>query len=359
MRSIYLLRPFPKAVHIAIWIVYFGWISWGNINLHGINHVKVLLLVIPLMLGIIYLNRYGLRKLIVLQRISRKTIGWMLVTVLALGMVLYLALYVWPTGLTELILPETPIHGIWLYILDFVAFYGSFAGKGIGLGLAEATVSLLQWRRSTVEQQRAQTIKLQRQAELKKWLNHFMGNIAQHMPQIIIAGGTSRKVIEAYVALTSRCIRLMARKNMKVSLENEIHDLRRLADLFADNPIVLRLPHETYGYQILPMLLLGLFKNMCKHGEFGGDALPGVFTVTATADKLVVHTENQIAAHSAWLYHEGGTGLEQLERILYLHYGEDATLHYKKEDGLFRVSMTISKWSMTEENNKNSMEQID
>lgn len=341
MRSIYLLRPFPKVVHIAIWIVYFGWIVWGNISLHGLGHLKVMLLAIPLMLGIIYLNRYGLRKVIVLQRVNPRTFGWMVVAIFIICSVLYLALYVWPTDLTALILPEPQTHGIWMFILDVVAFYCTFAEKGIGLGLAEATLSLLLWRKSTVDQQRAQTVKFHRQAELKKWLHHFMGNMAQHMLHVITAGGKSRKVIAAYVALSSRCIRLMARRNMTVSLEDELHDLRRLADLFADKPIVLRLPQETYAYQILPMLLLGLFKNMCKHGEYGEHALTGVFTVTAMADKLLVQTENQIAAHSAWLYEEGGTGLEQLERLLDLHYGKEATLYYEKEGRLFRVVLTI------------------
>ncbi|MBD1431777.1 hypothetical protein H8B06_02985 [Sphingobacterium sp. DN00404] len=338
MRNVYILRPFPKAVHIVIWFFYFGWVSYGNISLHGLSYWKVLLLAIPLMLGIIYLNRYWLRKLVGRGKLNKKTTIWMLVAVLTVGLALYLALYVWPTALIRLVLPEAAVKGVWLYFLDFTAFYWSFAWKGIGLGLAELAVNILKWKRCTAEQRRDQMAAYQRQAELKRWLSHFMGNIAQHMLQII---SIRRKSIEAYLALSSRCVRLMTRTNMMVPLVEELQDLTRLAGLFDDEPILLDLAIETEDYQIVPMMLLGLFKNMCKHGEFGEGALPAVFTVIATVDKLQVYTQNQVAGHSAWLYKEGGTGLDQLELLLQLYYGEKATLHHETDGDLFRSTLTI------------------
>lgn len=299
-------------------------------------------LVIPLMLGIAYVNRYWLRKFIRLEKLSRSAVRWMVAVVLTICVVLYLTLYVWPSSLTWIILPEPSANSIWLYVLDFIAFYWSFAWKGIGLGLAEVAVNLLRWRRLTMEQRNFQTVIHRRQAELKKWLAHFQGNIAQRTLPAISSDTKSRKKGEAYLALSSRCVRLMARKDMTVSLAEELDGLRELATLFADYPIVLTLPAQTYGHQVVPMLLLGLFKNMCKHGKFEGDALPAVFTVSATTDKLVVHTENQIAAHSAWLYQEGGTGLEQLESLLDLYYGAEASLQYGQDGDLFRTRLTIS-----------------
>ncbi|RZF58860.1 LytS family sensor histidine kinase [Sphingobacterium corticibacterium] len=338
MRNVYLLRPFPKAVHIVIWLFYFGWISYGNVSLHGPGHWKVLLLAVPLMLGIIYLNRYWLRKLVGRGKINKKTIIWMMVAILTVGIVLYLALYVWPTALIRLVLPEGAVKGVWLYFLDFTAFYWTFAWYGIGLGLLELAVNILKWESCTAAHRRLQISAYQRQAELKRWLSHFMGNIAQHMLQIISIRGKS---IEAYLALSGRCVRLMSRTNMMVPLVEELQDLTRLAGLFEDKPILLDLSIETEDYQIVPMMLLGLFKNMCKHGEFGEGALPAVFTVVATVDKLWIYTRNQVAEHSAWLYKEGGTGLDQLERLLHLYYGEKATLHHETEGDLFKSTLSI------------------
>lgn len=342
MDILFLLRPFPKIFHIVIWILYFGWIGRANISLFGVNHLKVLLLVMPLMLGIAYVNRYWLRKFVRVQMLSKGMLGWMAAMMLTICVALYLALYVWPSSLSWIILPEPAENSIWPYVLDFVAFYWSFAWKGIGLGLAEITVGVLRWRRLTAEQKRSQTVIYKRKTELKRWLAHFQGNIAQHMLLSISSNRKSRKRNKAYLALSSRCVQLMARRSMTVPLAEELDSLRELATLFVNYQIVLNLPEQTYDHEVVPMMLLGLFENVCKHGEFGSDAAQAVFTVSATADRMVMHTENQIAAESAWIYQDGGTGLERLVGLLDLHYGSKASLQYEQEDDRFRTWLIIT-----------------
>lgn len=335
MKENILLRPFSVSAHLAVWAIYFVGIGYINVRIFGPDHLWAVILLMPLMLAIVYLNRYGLRQLIRKRGAARRL--WLP----AVGMLLlfplgYILLHKNENALSYRILSgiETIPNGWTAYLIDSATFYCSFAFKGLVLAGTEMLYGLLRERAKA-------TWLRQREHQISRWIVHFMGNFGHSSLHTLQAQGHSALLQEAHTAIWARGIRIMSRPgHLTEPLSDEIAHLKYLMEICPIQGLQFQVSGDTGHTRILPMLLLTLYKNMYKHGAFGGGE-KAVFHIERTDARLRIYTCNEIARQSAWMYGAGGTGLEQLEDILAGEYGGWAQVDYKGEDNIFYLRIEI------------------
>ncbi len=89
-------------------------------------------------------------------------------------------------------------------------------------------------------------------------------------------------------------------------------------------------------------MLLSLYKNMIKHGDFSDLSQLGIIRVFSDTDKVLISCRNKVAVESAWIFEDGGTGLEKLMQLLRLEYGEAFSLIKKTNQGIFYLNLEIN-----------------
>ncbi|PRD51904.1 hypothetical protein C5749_16520 [Sphingobacterium gobiense] len=227
------------------------------------------------------------------------------------------------------------------YVLDYIDFYLRFASIGFVLGGTEMFVNLLRERGKTFRQKRYDMAAKQKSKRLKRWITHFAGNITNGTVYSMKKQVHPQQV-SASVAINGYIVRLLARENMFwVSLQEELYYLQRFREMFSIFPIQFKIPSETYQHQVMPLSLLVLYKNICKHGAFDTDAPAASFCVVASPDRLVVTTRNTISSDAMWVYNEGGTGLEQLRGLLLENHGDNMKFEYGMEGNRFWLRLEI------------------
>lgn len=317
MGKAHLLKPFPVFIHVIFWIAYFLWIGPVNIFKYGTGHVWVMIGVIPVMLGISYLNWYGLRQLF-LKELGWKNVVFFVLHFLLLLFVGYQVLYGYPNAFARRVLkaPDKPAFDFVIYFIEVAGFYWTFAYKGLGLAAAEILFNLVRERFAYLKEKRRDRTEQREKIRMRRWLSHFLGNMTQSVAYSIRHGQMSATMLESYAVIGAFGIRIMAReKNFFVPLDDELYHLQRLAIIYPVDALKMEIKGDTQKVKIIPMLLLGLYKNMYKHGDFE-NGKEGIFSITAEVGRLIIITKNTIAARSAWMYERGGSGLLQLESIL-------------------------------------------
>lgn len=336
-----LLKPFPFTVHCLMWGIYLAWIAWGNIVRYGRNHFHVLLLTAPLMISLVYLHRHGFRKLFIDRREWGKVFFWLCLSVIIVGSSIYMVLYRRAIGISETLLPNPEDQQFRDYLLDFIAFYWRFATAGVVLAAMEVFVNLLQDRLHALQQKKQDSSIRQNRQKITHWINHFSGNIANGTLYAVRKEVCPQQVAAA-VAVNGYIVRLLAREQMFwVSLEEELYYLRRLREIFTAFPIQFDVSVQTYRHEVLPLSLLSLYKNICKHGDFETDTDSASFYLAASPDRLLVVTQNRIMPDAMWIYQEGGSGLEQLKGLLSANHGESVRLDYGLEGDRFLLRLEI------------------
>lgn len=342
MARTHLFKPFPIFIHVIGWVVYFLWTGSVNVFKYGLGHVWVMIGIMPVMLGIFYLNWYALRKFF------RKGIKWkgLVISILYLLLLLlvgYQVLYGYPNWFAEqmLVSPDDPAFGFTIFFIEVAGFYWTFAYKGLGLAAAEILFNLTRARFAYVKGQRSDLSEQRKRVRIRQWISHFMGNMTQSLVYMIKRGQGSVNRFESFAIIWASGMRIMARENnFLIALDDELCSLRRLTTVYPIRSLQMNISGHTRKVKILPMILLVLYKNMYKHGDLSEEA-EASFNVDCVPDRLIITTTNRIAARSAWIYEKGGTGLRQLEDILEEQYAGAANVVYKVENDIFFLQIEI------------------
>lgn len=336
-----LLKPLSRRIHFAFWFLYIFWITAVNIYKFGWDHLYVMLGLTPIMLIISYTNRNWLRSLLFKKIELRKIISALFYFFMAAS-VFYLLLYQFPTELSRKVLKTPQYFKIVDFGIDILTFYFTYAFKGAFILMIEILYNL-----TTGIIIHLGLVRLDFQGTLKSqifrdWVSHFMGNLTQSFVRLIRKVPSSIIRVDALLKIESYAIRqLNFRENILVNLENEIKYLRLIMCLYNEKNIKLQLDIDYYSTPVIPMMLLSLYKNMVKHGDFGDSTNTAIMSVSAFENKLLINCRNKIAPVSAWIYREGGTGLGQLRKLLCLEYKDDFSLTEELVDGMFNLNIEI------------------
>lgn len=343
MARAHFLKPFPIFIHVILWIVYLLWIGYVNVLRYGISHIWVTLGMLPVMLGIFYLNWYGLRRFF-LKGARWKDVAFSVLYLLALLFVGYQILYGHPNEFARKIRkdPDTQTFNLTMYVIEVVSFYWTFAYKGLGIAAIEILFNLARARIAYLHGKHKDRSNQRKKIRMKKWISHFLGNMTQSLVGSAKQGKATASMLESYAIIWAFGIRMMARETkFFIPLDTELYHLRRLKVIYPINSLDMKIRGDIRTIDVLPMLLLNIYKNMYKHGEFT-DNSEALFHVTGHADRLTIRTENRVAARSRWIFEHGGTGLVQLEGILQQHYGSSATMMHKQQENIFYLQIEIS-----------------
>lgn len=232
--------------------------------------------------------------------------------------------------------------GFAIYFIEISGFYWAFAFKGLGLAGGEILFNLLQIRFAYIMGKRRDLSEQRKRIHMRRWISHFLGNLTQSVAYTIKKGRISVVLLESYGIIWAFGVRIMARENnFFIPLDLELYHLQRLTNIYPIDALQVMVSGNTHGVQIVPMVLLNLYKNIYKHGDLQAKS-ETLFQVDCRTDRLIVTTKNDIAARSRWVYENGGTGLTQLENILKEQYAEAAHIQYKTDNNTFLLQIEIS-----------------
>ncbi|TWI15659.1 hypothetical protein [Sphingobacterium siyangense] len=336
-----LLKPLSRRIHIAFWMLYLSWLTAVNIYKFGWEHIYVIIGVTPIILWISYTNRSWLRSLL-FRKIEFITIIKALLYFLSAAVVAYLTLYQFPTEISRKILKNPQYFKFIDFGIDILTFYFTFAIKGAFILIVEILFNL-----SVEVFTHLGLVRLDSQVALKSqvfqdWIAHFIGNLTQSFIRLTRKAPSTITRVDALLKIEGYAVRkLNFRKSFLGSLEDEIKYLRLIMHLYNEKHIKLQLDIEDYSTPVIPMMLLSLYKNMVKHGDFHDSTCTAIMSVSAFENKLLIYCRNKIAPVSAWIYKEGGTGLGQLRKLLRLEYNDDFSLTEELVDGMFNLNIKI------------------
>ncbi|WP_437920279.1 hypothetical protein [Sphingobacterium sp. LRF_L2] len=334
-----LLKPLPLGIHVLLCAIYFSWVLPVNVYKYGWGHLLVMLLVAPIMLSITYLNRKWLKKMI-LRRFSIRKLLPLMAYFLLLLFGIYQLLYRYPNALTKRILKDPSSPDYLLYFIDLLTFYVTFAKWGLIIAMLEVSCNVAKFLLLLLFSERDAWLMELRQDGYRIWVAHFLGNLCQSLLAVFKRKSKPIKRLSSFVAIWAYGVRVMSRKdNLFVPIEEELRCLRHLAILYKDRPIDISENVKGTAHLILPMLLLSLYKNMVKHGDFSKDAPQAIFKVESDERRLQVQCINPVAEDNAWRFEDGGTGLNQLAAILKVEYGASFSIASQLDDGIFYLTL--------------------
>lgn len=336
-----LLKPLPRRVHFVFWTIYFFWISVVNIYKYGWGHIYVMLVLCPIILVVSYLSRSWLRRLLFRKfEISqiRVLLGYFLVT----AFFVYLILYEFPTELSRKVLKKTQIFKLADFAIDIITFYLTFALKGGLILIIEILYNVIVRIFIFLGVVRSNYMETTKVQGFRNWTTHFMGNLTQSFARLVRKTPSNLTRVDYLLKIEGYALRqLDFRNNILGDLQDEIKYLRLLMVLYDEKNIKLQLDIEDFDRRIIPMMLMSLYKNMVKHGDFShGDTL-AIISVSTFDGKLEIKCKNKISDMSAWIYGEGGTGLKQLHTLLRLEYGKAFSFLEKINDGMYNLNIEI------------------
>lgn len=338
----HLLKPFPLVVPVLLWGSYFSWIIGVNVYKYGWAHLPVTAVFVPLMASIIGVNRTALRGLFskgLLKRGLKRYVSFVLL-LYSLG---YMVLYGFPNRVALGLLghAETFQKGWLPYTVDFLGFYLAFAIKGAGFAAVEMLYSTLRQWHCHLKERHKQQVEIKKDVRMRQWIAHFMGNLAQSFIIVFRKTDSPLKLFECYGLILAYGAQMMARRRQfYIGFQDEVYYLERLRTIYRQNAIKVEYGTPLTGVAVLPMLLLALYKNIYKHGNFenGQQAL---LQIKRVGDRLSIININKIAPSSAWVYRKGGTGLEQVERLLRDQYADAVKIAYRMHKDTFYLTIEI------------------
>lgn len=136
----------------------------------------------------------------------------------------------------------------------------------------------------------------------------------------------------------------------KVSLDKELTYIQNYIDFqilrFGQNEhIVYQSQCDSQAYTIAPMLLQPFVENCFTHSDLATNPEGFVHIRLEVKDaNLVFQTENSIALSHSHQEHkkESSVGIDNVEQRLRLYYPEEHSLVMGKEEGLYKVKLTIN-----------------
>jgi len=337
-----ILKPLAYRIHITFWAIYFAWITTVNVYKYGWGHLPVMLVVAPMMLAISYANRAWLRRML-FRKFSGRHLFTLLAYFMVTALVVFLVLYQFPTGLSSKVLKNPKLFKFVDFGIDVLTFYLSFALRGVMILATEViynlTVGLFQ-HLGLLREQSMESLKAQL---FRNWTVHFMGNLAQSFTRLAGKRPFALTRIDLFVGLQAYAMRkLNFGESMLGKLDEELFYLQQLMRLYDEKQIKLETDISDWSKPVIPIMLLSLYKNMVKHGDFTDISSQGIINIVVDTHSILIKCRNKVAASSQWIFEAGGTGLENLTRLLHMEYGEAFSLIRETVDGIFYLSLEIN-----------------
>ncbi|WP_286733974.1 MULTISPECIES: hypothetical protein [Sphingobacterium] len=337
-----ILKPLSTSFHLIFWGCYFALISLVNIYKFGWWHVFVIIVMAPLMLGISYTNRAWLRRVLfkrfTMQRMG-SVIGYFLLTALAI----FLLLYEFPTELSRKVLKNPKLFRAVDFGIDVFTFYMTFVLKGILILAIEIIYNFSVGLFRHLGLKRKQSLESLKAKFFRNWAVHFMGNLTQSFTRLAQKKTSALARINLFFGLEAYAMRKMNfGQSISGKLEDELFYLRQLMRLYGEHHIHLQSDIQDWSHPTIPLMLLSLYKNMVKHGDFSDSSFESIIYVFSDTERVSISCTNKVSSQSAWIFEEGGTGLEQLTKLLRLEYGEKFSLIKQMADGIFYLNLDIN-----------------
>ncbi|GAA4171855.1 hypothetical protein [Sphingobacterium ginsenosidimutans] len=337
-----ILKPLPYRIHAICWTIYFIWISTVNVYKYGWGHLPVMFPLGLVMLIISYLNRVWLRRML-FRRFSTGAIFTLLSYFLLTALAVFLLLYQFPTELSRRILKNPQLFRSVDFVIDVLTFYISFALKGLIIVAIEVGYNLTLGLFRHLGLLRGQSAESRKTQLFRDWTVHFMGNLTQSFTRLARKRSAALIRIDLFFGIQAYAMRKLNFGNsMLGKLEDELFYLQQLMRLYDERGIELITDIRELNKQIIPIMLLSLYKNMIKHGDFSDLSQLGIIRVFSDTDKVLISCRNKVAVESAWIFEDGGTGLEKLMQLLRLEYGEAFSLIQKTNEGIFYLNLEIN-----------------
>ncbi len=337
-----ILKPLSARFHFIFWGGYFAWISLVNIYKFGWGHVCIIILMIPIMLGISYTNRAWLRRAL-FRRFTLQRVGIMIGYFLLTALAVFLLLYQFPTELSRKVLKNPKLFRAVDFGIDVFTFYVTFVLKGILILAIEIIYNLSAGLFRHLGWKRIHSLESLKARLFRNWAVHFMGNLTQSFTRLVRKRPAVLTRIELFFGLEAYAMRTMNfRQHISGKLEDELFYLKQLMRLYGEHHIHLQSDIQDWNHPIIPMMLLSLYKNMVKHGDYSDSSFESIIYVFSDMERVSISCTNKVSSQSAWIFEEGGTGLEQLTKLLRLEYGEAFSLIKQMADGIFYLNLDIN-----------------
>lgn len=337
-----ILKPLSTRFHLIFWGGYFAWISLVNIYKYGWWHVFVIIVMAPLMLGISYTNRAWLRR-VLFRRFTMQRMGIVIGYFLLTALAVFLLLYEFPTELSRKVLKNPKLFRAADFGIDVFTFYMTFVLKGILILAIEIIYNLSVGLFRHLGLKRTQSLESLKAKLFRNWAVHFMGNLTQSFTRLARKKPSTLARINLFFGLEAYAMRKMNfGQSISGNLEDELFYLRQLMRLYDHSQIRLQSEIHDWNNPIIPMMLLSLYKNMVKHGDYSDSSFESIIYVFSDTSKISISCKNRVSSQSAWIFEEGGTGLEQMTKLLRLEYGEAFSLIKQMADGIFYLNLDIN-----------------
>lgn len=160
---------------------------------------------------------------------------------------------------------------------------------------------------------------------------------------------SSDEIVSKTILLLSDVLRysLNASDNRHtVSLNKEIAHLNKLIEinkLRFNNNFYFNIwsTGEAYNKELPPFILLTLFENALKHGDFQNPSSPISFSITQSKDKIVIQTTNLKKMHVINENEGFNIGISYIENILVNFFGENYSLNIQDSPTDYKLTLSI------------------
>jgi len=330
-------------VHCSFCALYFSVFFALNWRSGGITvmHALPLIVIGGVGIGVAYLTYY----LFVFAQQRKKNLLAVVYFFVAgglIGAVGYILFIGTETKMSAEIVDHSATHTVWNYTLFFAPWYVHLAKYGVIFYFAEK----LLFERLDLLLSRYWPRHIGPVAAisgLNQLVPHFFNNLMHRVFDRLIA---SKMLKPIQLAHLSNLVKYGTANHFTpggklVTLEAEIAAVRNMLALEEGHRIRLQISGCVSGFQIPPMLLLSIAKNMIKHGEVLPGEDGGLLEVRLEAGTLHVIGTNGVRQTSGWALQDGGQGLQHMRQLLKTVYGNRATLHTDTIDGCFYLYLRI------------------
>lgn len=198
------------------------------------------------------------------------------------------------------------------------------------------------------EEKLKNTLLLAQQSALKAKINpHFLFNTLSFLYAKSVT--SSDEVVSKTILLLSDVFRYSLKydgDNQLVRINDEIAHIKRLIEinkLRFNNKFYFNITDigEEQNKQIPPFVLLTLFENALKHGDFQDPNTPISFYIEQLYNKIIIHTNNTKKKNVVNEMESFNIGLKYIESVLENFYRKNCTLQIKNLQESYTLKLTI------------------
>ena len=334
---IYSNRPVVLLLrHILFWLAdVFNWMIVAVTAGAPKSEIYTFLLSLPLCIAATYFILYYL-----MPRFSGAPLfGYIVITVLTLGIVLrlYKVLFAYP--LTGMTFPaDYPHWSLGLLIREIFTWLGVI-GMAIIIKLVKSKTDL--------QERHERLIAEKRQAELNflkaQMHPHFLFNTLNTLySETLQQGGREQEIVLNLASLLRFTLEECSKPH--ISLDREIEVIKHYIELeklrhTTRLVVALTTPHETLAHRISPLIFLPFVENSFKHALRNVRGTVHIaIDIQASGNRAMLMVEND---HVSGNGNGQGTGIANIRRQLELLYGHDYSLLISDNDNKFRVTLSV------------------